>query len=104
MFVCSQAETPGHAAYWRDHYDWNKSEERINQYKHYRAPIQDEHGYTYSIHFMAVMSEDPKAIPLLLLHGWPGSFAEFLALVPLLAASKSPAFHLIVPSRKFART
>ena len=45
-----------------------------------------------------MMSPDPKAIPLMLLHGWPGSFVEFLDIIPILAASKAPAFHLIVPS------
>jgi len=85
-------------AYWRDEYDWRKSEARMNQFPHYRVAIPDEQGHIYSIHFMAIMSEDPKAIPLLLSHGWPGSFLEFLSIIPILAASKSPSFHLIVPS------
>ena len=70
----------------------------MNQFPHYRVAIPDEQGHIYSIHFMAIMSEDPKAIPLLLSHGWPGSFLEFLSIIPILAASKSPSFHLIVPS------
>jgi len=84
--------------YWRDIYDWSKSEERINQFPHYKVAIPDAKGFDYSIHFIAVLNKDPNAIPLMLLHGWPGSFAEFLALIPLLAESTSPAFHLIVPS------
>ncbi|KAL9931573.1 hypothetical protein V8E36_009570 [Tilletia maclaganii] len=45
-------------------------------------------------------SEDPKAIPLIFSHGWPGSFYEANRLFPLLTDSSSPdpSFHLIVPS------
>ena len=34
-----------------------------------------------NIHFLHVRSPEPGAVPLLLLHGWPGSVAEFLGVI-----------------------
>jgi microsomal epoxide hydrolase len=43
-----------------------------------------------------------KAVPLLLLHGWPGSFCEFYKIIPMLVDSVTlPAdlnFELVIPS------
>jgi len=36
------------------------------------------------MHFMALFSTNPLATPVLLLHGWPGSFLEFIPLLTLL--------------------
>ncbi len=46
----------------------------------------------------------PNAIPLLLLHGWPSTYVQFLDLIPLLTdpaahgAPGAPSFDVIVPS------
>ena len=48
--------------YWRDEFDWRRQEERINRFHHVRGS---------GIHFIHERSSRP---PLLLLHGWPGSF------------------------------
>ena len=56
------------------------------------------------IHFLHVRSPEADATPLLLIHGWPGSFIEFLDVIePLtdpraLGAPDAPAFHVVVPS------
>ena len=53
------------------------------------------------IHFIGIFSERQDAIPILLLHGWPGSFLEFLPILSLIGSRYTPStlpYHLIVPS------
>lgn len=56
------------------------------------------------IHFLHVRSTEPTALPLLLTHGWPGSFVEFLDLIGPLTnpvahgRHGSEAFHVVIPS------
>lgn len=56
------------------------------------------------MHFLHVRSPEPDAVPLLLLHGWPGAFADFLDVIGPLSdprahgADPSAAFHLVIPS------
>ena len=55
----------------------------------------------FDVHFVALFSEKPDAIPILMLHGWPGSFMEFLGILSLLKEKYTPAtlpYHIIVPS------
>jgi pimeloyl-ACP methyl ester carboxylesterase len=76
-------------AYWRDSYDWRKVERRLNQLPNFTTDIEGER-----IHFVHVRSNDSKP-PLLLLHGWPGSFLEFERLLDPLAAD---GHDVVVPS------
>lgn len=53
------------------------------------------------IHFLHRRSTRTDATPLILTHGWPGSIAEFIAVVDELADPKdaeTQAFHVMVPS------
>lgn len=50
------------------------------------------------IHFIYHQSSDPNAIPLLLLHGWPGSAFEFLEVVKILRESTTQSFVRLLPS------
>ena len=59
------------------------------------------HGGTFQIHFAALFSEREDAVPLLMLHGWPGSFTEFLGVLERLKAKYTPQtlpYHVVVPS------
>ncbi|KAJ7808576.1 Alpha/Beta hydrolase protein [Mycena olivaceomarginata] len=47
------------------------------------------------IHFVHERSQDPNAIPLVLLHGWGGSFHEFS---PRTQAGRNVSYHVVVPS------
>ena len=50
---------------------------------------------------MALFSKKADAIPVVLLHGWPGSFLEFLPLLESFRQKYTPEtlpFHLVVPS------
>jgi pimeloyl-ACP methyl ester carboxylesterase len=56
------------------------------------------------VHFVHARSPNPNAMPLLLTHGWPGSFVEFVDLVGPLTdpaahgGDASDAFHVVIPS------
>lgn len=86
-------------AYWRDRYDWHGFEARANRFKHFRTKI-DELG----IHFIHARSPHAGALPIVLTHGWPGSFIEFMEVVEPLCdptrhgGSAGDAFHVVVPS------
>jgi epoxide hydrolase len=77
------------AEYWRTGFDWRAQEAVINSYPQHVTTIDGQ-----NVHFLHVRSPEPDATPLLLLHGWPGCFADFLDVIGPL----SETFHLVVPS------
>ncbi|WP_194540572.1 epoxide hydrolase family protein [Paenibacillus sp. JZ16] len=87
------------ADYWLNDFDWRKYEEKFNQYPQYMTEIDGA-----NIHFIHVRSEEPNAMPLILTHGWPGSFAEFIDMIDLLTDPRkhggdaADAFHVVIPS------
>jgi pimeloyl-ACP methyl ester carboxylesterase len=86
-------------AYWRDKYDWRPFETRLNALPQYRTRIDG-----LGIHFIHVRSPHPNALPIILTHGWPGSFVEFMDIIgPLSDPTRfggraEDAFHVVVPS------
>ena len=66
-------------AYWRDSYDWREVERRLNQLPNFTTDVEGER-----IHFVHFRGDGSKP-PVLLLHGWPGSFLEFERLLGPLA-------------------
>ncbi|KAJ7680814.1 epoxide hydrolase 1 [Mycena polygramma] len=83
---------------WLTSFDWEAQQAELNQFKQFTAVIE---GLT--VHFMHENSTDPDAIPVILLHGWPGSFHEFGPVIkPLTQSStltgKNVSFHVVVPS------
>ncbi|KAL6695663.1 Alpha/Beta hydrolase protein [Trichoderma pleuroticola] len=84
---------------WTTSFDWEKEQNSINKYHQFIAKIDGP-----DVHFVHEKSEDPNAIPIILLHGWPGSFLEMLPLVDLLVrdnsakASKHTSFNVVIPS------
>ena len=53
------------------------------------------------LHYVHQRSARPNAIPLLLVHGWPGTFLEVEKILPLLTTPDdpaAPAFHVVAPS------
>lgn len=71
--------------YWQNDFDWRAQEARLNEFEHYRANVGDTR-----IHFVHARSEDPDAVPVLMLHGWPSSFLQMLDIIPMLT---DPAAH-----------
>jgi pimeloyl-ACP methyl ester carboxylesterase len=87
------------ASTWQEDFDWRAWETRLNALPQYMTTIDGQ-----PIHFLHVTSPEPTAMPLLLTHGWPGSFLEFLEVIGPLSdprahgANPADAFHLVIPS------
>jgi pimeloyl-ACP methyl ester carboxylesterase len=80
---------------WLDDHDWHLLEEELNAYPQWRTPIDD-----LDVHFIHARSNRADARPLLITHGWPGSVAEYLDILPGLVdpPAGEPAFHVVLPS------
>ena len=80
-------------------FDWRAQEARMNAVPNFRTEIDGQ-----PIHFVHLRSAEPDATPLLLLHTYPGSFAEFLDVIGPLTdpaahgGRAEDAFHVVVPS------
>jgi pimeloyl-ACP methyl ester carboxylesterase len=85
--------------YWRKGFDWRKQENYINTFKQFRAEVDG-----VGLHFIHAKGKGDNPIPLLLVHGWPDSFARFLKIIPMLTnpaehgAEVQSSFDVIVPS------
>jgi pimeloyl-ACP methyl ester carboxylesterase len=86
-------------AYWRDAYDWRAQEKALNAMTQYTALAGG-----IDVHFVHEVGEGRDPIPLLLMHGWPGSFYEFSKVIPLLSdpgrhgGDPGDAFTVVAPS------
>ncbi|KAJ5904191.1 alpha/beta-hydrolase [Penicillium tannophilum] len=84
---------------WLTSFDWDQEQISLNKFSHFTAEIE---GLT--VHFIHEKSGTEDAIPLLLIHGWPGSFLEFIPLIDDLTktattkSGKNVSFDVIVPS------
>ncbi|MCY3565196.1 MAG: epoxide hydrolase [Gammaproteobacteria bacterium] len=85
--------------YWMNEFDWRAQEARINAFDQFTTEIDD-----VNMHFIHQRSANPDAIPLMIVHGWPGSISEFLDIIPPLVDPAAhggeieDAFHVIAPS------
>ena len=80
-------------AYWENDFDWRATERAINAYPNYKVNIDG-----CQVHFMHIKGKGKTSIPLLISHGWPGSFLEMMELIPLLTENEDFSFDLIFPS------
>jgi pimeloyl-ACP methyl ester carboxylesterase len=74
--------------YWLSEFDWPAQQEALNRWPQFQAVCGG-----LRLHYVHTRAPSAKALPLLLLHGWPGSFIEMLPMLPRLAA-----FHVVIPS------
>jgi epoxide hydrolase len=87
------------AEHWRTGFDWRAQEALLNTHPQFTTTVQGQ-----VVHFAHVRSPEPGALPLVLLHGWPGGFTDFLDVLGPLADPRAhggdpaDAFHLVVPS------
>jgi pimeloyl-ACP methyl ester carboxylesterase len=85
--------------YWAEEYDWTARAARMNRFPHFRTVIDG-----LGVHFIHVRSRHPGAMPLILTHGWPGSFSDFIDVIePLVdpasfGGDPADAFHVVCPS------
>jgi pimeloyl-ACP methyl ester carboxylesterase len=86
-------------AYWRGGFDWRGWEARLNDFPQYVTDIDGQ-----PIHFLHVRSAEPGAVPLVLTHGWPSSYVEFVDVIGPLTDPRAhggdpgDAFHVVIPS------
>jgi len=86
-------------AYWRTNFNWRAQERRLNQLEQFTTTIDG-----LAIHFIHRRSKNPNALPLLITHGWPGSFVEFTKIIGPLTDPEAhggraaDAFHVVMPS------
>ncbi|KAF5012632.1 hypothetical protein FDECE_1324 [Fusarium decemcellulare] len=89
------------AGVWQTSYDWRKVEADLNTLPHFTASIEAEGFGTFDVHFVHKQSIQADAIPLLFLHGWPGSFHEVTKILEPLVQGESNGgltFHVVAPS------
>ncbi|ANZ40735.1 epoxide hydrolase [Lentzea guizhouensis] len=77
------------ARYWAEEFDWGAVQERLNSFPQFVTEVDGA-----NVHFLHVRSENPDAVPLLMVHGWPGTVLEFVDVIEHLRED----FHLVVPS------
>jgi microsomal epoxide hydrolase len=86
-------------AYWQNDFDWKKQESELNQFDQFKTEIDG-----LEMHFIHQRSENPDAIPLMIVHGWPGSVAEFSKIIGPLTdpvahgGDIADSYHVIAPS------
>lgn len=84
---------------WREGYDWRAHEAALNSFPQFTTMIDGTR-----VHFLHVRSVESDALPLVLTHGWPGSFVEFLDVIgPLTDPARhggdpADAFDLVIPT------
>ena len=81
------------AEYWRTSFDWRAQERFINSFRHFKADVDG-----LGIHFIHERGKGPDPMPLIITHGWPGSFFEMYKIIPLLT---DPASHGGDPADSF---
>jgi pimeloyl-ACP methyl ester carboxylesterase len=85
-------------AAWGGGFDWRAQERRLNAFAQFQMEIDG-----VAIHFVHERARRGRGVPLILTHGWPSAFIEYLPLVPLLTDPQAhgidgPAFDLVLPS------
>jgi pimeloyl-ACP methyl ester carboxylesterase len=87
------------ASYWGTNYDWRKAEVKINAVPHFITTIDG-----LDIHFIHVKSKEKNALPMIITHGWPGSFIEQMKVIAPLTnptafgGKAEDAFDVVIPS------
>tara|TARA_B100000767_G_scaffold174963_1_gene163573 strand:+ start:839 stop:1975 length:1137 start_codon:yes stop_codon:yes gene_type:complete len=85
--------------YWKSDFSWKDQETELNKYNQIKTKING-----IETHFLHIKSSEKNAVPLLLIHGWPGSIFEFFDLIPFLTNPEEnnlkghQAFDLVIPS------
>lgn len=93
--------------HWSNRYDWTARQAYLNKMPQFKTKV-----YGLDVHFVHVKQSATaksasgskvRTVPLLMLHGWPGSFVEFAKIIPMLTKPRTEdgydfAFEIIAPS------
>lgn len=85
--------------HWQSDFDWRAAEAELNRHPHFKTALDG-----LDIHFLHIVGEAGGKRPLLITHGWPGSFYEFWQVIEPLAfpsrygGEARDAFDLVIPS------
>jgi pimeloyl-ACP methyl ester carboxylesterase len=85
--------------YWIEKFDWHAQENKLNRFPHFLAEVDG-----LRLHFIHQRGRGPNPFPLLITHGWPGSFVEFAEIIGPLTdpaahgGDPADAFDVIIPS------
>ena len=85
--------------YWQTGYDWRRCEMELNRFPQFRAKLDG-----LGIHFIHVRSKNPKALPIILTHGWPSTVLLFRDVIEPLTdptahgGKAEDAFDVVIPS------
>jgi pimeloyl-ACP methyl ester carboxylesterase len=86
-------------AYWLNEYDWRKHEAALNVWPQFKTQIEG-----IDVHFVHIKGKGPASLPLVMTHGWPGSFFEMYKVIGPLTDPAAygrdarDSFDLVVPS------
>ncbi|TPG40768.1 epoxide hydrolase family protein [Flavobacterium pectinovorum] len=89
----------GLVKYWGTDYDWHKTEAKLNALPQFITNIDG-----LDIQFIHVKSKHKNALPIIITHGWPGSFFELLKVIDPLTnptaygGKAEDAFDVVIPS------
>lgn len=82
--------------FWRTGYDWRDEEAKLNRLPQYTATVKVKGFEELDLHFLhSPSTSTTTAVPLLFIHGWPGSFAEVTKILPIL---NQAGFDVVAPS------
>jgi len=70
--------------YWLNEYDWRKQEAWLNRFDHFKAPCEGRDGLL-DIHFIHEKGSNPDNLPVIIMHGWPGSIVEHMETIEPIA-------------------
>ena len=85
--------------YWRTKFDWHAQEKLINSFSHFKSEVDG-----LNIHFIHEKGKGPNPMPLVITHGWPGTFFEMYKVIPMLSdpashgGNPADAFDVVAPS------
>jgi epoxide hydrolase len=88
--------------YWRSDFDWRSQENRLNAFPQYTSMVDGQR--LHYVHVRADRDRYSNPIPIILSHGWPYSFVEFLEFSKRLSdplafdGSERDAFDVVIPS------
>ena len=97
---CPLSEIRSLTAHWKDKFDWRMAEDKLNKLPQYMTDIRCDGFEPLNVHFVHKKGNSPCAIPLLFVHGWPGSFIEVTKIIDELVDGGSglPVFDVVAPS------